>query len=81
MFFEELAAISWRRCRKLQGLKGRFRICKIECHPLARYSDPGEGAIVSRSIANYIIIEWKMGRSSQNLRIGFRTGLVAAVVQ
>jgi hypothetical protein len=46
-------------------VNGRFRICKIECHPLARYSDPGEGAIIVRSIANYIIMqetgeeEWK----------------------
>lgn len=29
---------------------------RIECHPLARYSDPGGGAIEVRSIANYIII-------------------------
>jgi hypothetical protein len=41
-------------------LNERFRICKIEYHPLARYSDPGEGAIVVRSIANYIIMKrWK----------------------
>lgn len=36
-----------------------FRICKIECHPLIRYSYPGEGAIITRSIANYIIMKGK----------------------
>jgi hypothetical protein len=41
---------------KLLKLKERLRICKIECHPLTRYSYPGEGATVERSIANYIII-------------------------
>jgi hypothetical protein len=44
--------------RKLRGVKRevQFRICKIECHPPARYSIPGEGATVVGSIANYIII-------------------------
>ena len=51
--------------KKNSGLKERFRICKIEIHPRERYSYPGEGAIVARSIANYIIMqetgeeEWK----------------------
>lgn len=30
---------------------------RIKFHPLDRYSDPGEGATETRSIANYIIIE------------------------
>ena len=42
---------------KRSKVKERLRICKIECHPLTRYSYPGEGATVERSIANYIIIE------------------------
>ena len=42
---------------KSSKLEGYLRICKNKCHPLDRYSYPGEGAIVKRSIANYIIIE------------------------
>jgi len=57
---------------KLLKLK-TLRICKIECHPLTRYSYPGEGATVERSIANYIIIgEYdRMRKGMPNLQSKF----------
>lgn len=51
----------------------RLRICKIECHPLTRYSYPGEGTTVERSIANYIIIGKydRMRKGMPNLQLIF----------
>jgi hypothetical protein len=57
---------------KSSGLEGYLRICKNKCHPLSRYSYPGEGAIVERSIANYIIIEGGGRKDRQNLQINWR---------